>query len=300
MHLLSITDLTADEIRELIDCAKAMKGQTRLTNLAGTSLAMVFERPSLRTRVSFEVAMNQLGGHSLYLSPEEVGIGYRESAADVAAVLSRYVHGMVARVRSQAILQLLAENSTVPVINGLSDEEHPCQILSDLLTISEKKGPLQGLVMAYIGDGNNVAHSLLLGGCLAGMEVRLATPREYQAWPSVVTKAKAVAQQNGGAVVLTDDPRQAAAGADIVYTDVWYSMGHEEERDVRLKLLAPYQVNGALMSGVRDGAIFMHNLPAHRGEEVADEVIDGPRSVVLDQAENRLHMQKAILAKLLA
>lgn len=299
MHLLSMTDLTAGEIRELIRHAVAMKGQGCLRLLAGRSLGLVFERPSLRTRVSFEVAMNQLGGHSLYLSPEEIGLGHREAVGDVGAVLSRYVHGMVARVRSQPSLHLLAQHSSVPVINGLSDEEHPCQALSDLLTIYEKKGSTEGLVLTYVGDGNNVAHSLLLAGCLMGMEVRLASPRGYEAFPAVVARARELASQNGGKVMLTEDPQEAAENADVIYTDVWYSMGHEEERDVRRKVFAPYQVNPALMARARANAIFMHNLPAHRGEEVTDEVIDGPGSVVLDQAENRLHMQKAILAKLL-
>ncbi len=299
MHLLSISDLTADEIRDLIDQAGAMKRQGRLSLLAGRSMALLFERPSLRTRVSFEVAMSQLGGHSMYLSPEEVGLGHREAAGDVGAVLSRYVHGVVARVRSQAILQLLAENASIPVINGLSDEEHPCQALSDLLTIHEKKGRLRGLVMAYVGDGNNVAQSLILGGALCGMEVRLACPQPYRVMASVVAKARTIAGPSGGQVVETADPRRAVDGADVVYTDVWYSMGHEEERDVRLRVLAPYQVNSALLGGARDDVIVMHCLPAHRGEEITDEVLDGPHSVVLDQAENRLHMQKAILAKLL-
>ncbi|MDP2728720.1 MAG: ornithine carbamoyltransferase [Dehalococcoidia bacterium] len=299
MHLLSIADLTADEIRDLIRQAGVLKRQSRLSLLAGRSLGLLFERPSLRTRVSFEVAMYQLGGHSLYLSPEEIGLGQREAVGDVGAVLSRYVHGMVARVRYQASLQLLAQYASVPVINGLSDEEHPCQALSDLLTIFEKKGKLEGLVLAYVGDGNNVAHSLLLGGCLIGMEVRLACPQPYQALPSVVAKAQDLAQKNGAKVILTEDPHEAVSGADVVYTDVWYSMGHEEERDVRRKAFVPYQVNQVLMARAKEAALVMHNLPAHRGEEITDEVIDGPRSVVLDQAENRLHMQKAILAKLL-
>ncbi len=299
MHLLSISDLTADEIRELIEQAGAMKGQRCLSLLAGCSMALLFERPSLRTRVSFEVAMRQLGGHSMYLSPEEIGLGHREAVADVGAVLSRYVHGMVARVRSQAILQLLAENTSVPIINGLSDEEHPCQALSDLLTIFEKKGRLEGLVVAYVGDGNNVAHSLLLAGALTGMEVRLACPRPYRPLQSVVDMARDFSTESGGCVIETEDPHEAVAGADVVYTDVWYSMGHEEERDVRLRVLAPYQVNSGLLAGAKDDVVVMHCLPAHRGEEITDEVVDGPRSVVLDQAENRLHMQKAILAKLL-
>lgn len=300
MHLLSVADLTAEEIGDLIHQAAGMKEQGRLSLLAGRSLGLVFERPSLRTRVSFEVAMHQLGGHSLYLSPEEIGLGHREAVGDVGAVLSRYVQGMVARVRSQPSLDLLARYSSIPVINGLSDEEHPCQALSDLLTIYEKKGRVKDLVLAYVGDGNNVAHSLLLAGCLVGMEVRLASPQVCAAIPSVVERARQLARRNGAGVVLTEDPAEAASGADIIYTDVWYSMGHEEERDVRRRVLAPYQVNQALMARAEEGAIFMHNLPAHRGEEVTDEVIDGPQSVVLDQAENRLHMQKAILAKLLS
>lgn len=300
MHLLSVSDLSADEIRGLIDQALAMKGQRCMTLLAGCSLALLFERPSLRTRVSFEVAMRQLGGHSMYLSPEEVGLGHREAAGDVGAVLSRYVQGMVARVRSQPILELLAENTTVPVINGLSDEEHPCQALSDLLTIFERKGRLEGLTVAYIGDGNNVVQSLLLGGALMGMDVRVACPPAYGALPAVVAKARTIAGERGGSILETEDPREAVKGADVVYTDVWYSMGHEEERDVRLRVLAPYQINSSLMSAAHRDAIVMHCLPAHRGEEITDDVLDGPNSVVLDQAENRLHMQKAILAKLLA
>ena len=262
-------------------------------------LAILFEKPSTRTRVSFEVAMRQLGGEAIYLSQAEVGLGERESASDVARVLSRYVDAIAARTFSHQTLQALASYSGVPVINALSDSEHPCQALADLLTIYEKKGELDGLTLAFVGDSNNVAHSLLLAASLTGMNFRMAVPAAYAVEEKTLNLAKSQASSNGGQISVTEDPREAVTGADIVYTDVWASMGQESDAEARRQAFAGYQVNGELFSLAKEDAIFMHDLPAHRGEEVTDEVIDGPRSVVFDQAENRLHMQKALLAGIL-
>jgi len=296
--LLSIGDLAPNDIRGLIDKAVAMKRQGAGTVLAGKTLALLFEKPSLRTRVSFDVAMHQLGGHSLTLSQAEVGLGSRESIADVARTLSRYVDIIAARTFAHDTVQALAEHATVPVINALSDREHPCQALGDLLTIYEKKSRLEGLTVAFIGDGNNVASSLLLASALAGMNFRIASPRGYAVPVEVVALGRSLAHSEER-IVMTEEPREAVAGADVVYTDVWASMGQEAESEKRRRAFAGYRLDAAILSLAAADAIFMHPLPAHHGEEIAPGLIDAPQSVVFDQAENRLHAQKAILAELL-
>jgi len=298
--LLSIADLKRREIEQLIEEARRMKPEGASSLLSGKALALLFEKPSLRTRVSFEMAMHHLGGHSIYLSPEEVGLGRRESPADVARVLSRYVDGIAARTFSQDTLRILARYSTVPVINALSDLEHPCQALSDLLTIYEKKGKLSGLTLAFIGDGNNVANSLLLSACLVGMNFHFASPPGYEIKEDVLNAGKKFAALSGSRVQLTSDPYAAAKGADIVYTDVWVSMGQEAETRKRRLAFSGYQVDIELMRFAKADALFMHPLPAHHGEEISAGLLDDPRSVVFEQAENRLHLQKALLVKLLA
>jgi ornithine carbamoyltransferase len=295
--LLSINDLEAEDIRLLITDAISLKSQGWLDMLKGKSLAIMFEKPSLRTRVSFELAMRQLGGEAICLSPAEVGLGGRESVPDVARVLSRYVDAIAARTFSHQTLEVLAEYSAVPVINALSDWEHPCQALADLLTIAEKKGELQGLTLAFVGDGNNVARSLMLAASLMGVNFRIASPAGYTIDEETLNLARSNFADGG--VLCTEEPRLAVEGVDIVYTDVWASMGQEDEAKKRRKAFAKYQVDAALFSSAKENAIFMHDLPAHRGEEVTDEVIDGTRSVVFDQAENRLHAQKALLAAML-
>jgi len=297
--LLSIADFSAGDIRLLINNALEMKTEGWNSLLSGKTLALLFEKPSLRTRVSFELAMVQLGGHTLYLSPAEVGLGKRESVADVARVLSRYVDALAARTFSHQTLELLAADSAVPVINALSDREHPCQALADLLTIYEKKERLEGLTIAYLGDGNNVAHSLLLAAAITGVNMRIASPAGYQVEESIRQLAKASADESGAELFLTEDPRLAVTGADVIYTDVWASMGQETEAESRRRIFAGYQLNQQLLPLARDNAIIMHPLPAHRGEEIVDEVLDSPASVVFDQAENRMHLQKALLAGML-
>jgi ornithine carbamoyltransferase len=298
--LLSITDLRRKEIEGLIEQARRMKHDKPASLLSGKTLALLFEKPSLRTRVSFEMAMYQLGGHSIYLSPEEVGLGRRESVADVARVLSRYVDGMAARTFSHETLRILAGRSSVPVINALSDLEHPCQALSDLLTIYEEKGKLSGLTLAFIGDGNNVANSLLLAASLVGMNVHLASPPGYEVKKEVLSKGRKFAALSGSQIHLTDEPRKAAKGADVVYTDVWVSMGQESEREERRRAFSGYQVDDRLLSLAKRDVLFMHPLPAHHDEEICAGLLDDRRSVVFDQAENRLHLQKALLVKLLS
>ncbi len=294
--LLSVADLTSDDISRLISDAVDLKAAGWLSTLSSKTLAIMFEKPSLRTRVSFELAMRQLGGETIYLSPAEVGLGKREAVSDVARVLSRYVDAVAARTFSHQSLEALASYASVPVINALSDWEHPCQALADLLTIYEKKGELQGLALAFVGDGNNVARSLMLAASLSSMNFRIASPPAYALDDKTVALARSHA---GGEIVCTEDPRQAVGGADIVYTDVWASMGQEAEAEERRKVFAGYQVTDELLSLAGGEAIFMHPLPAHHGEEVAEGVIDSPRSVVFDQAENRLHLQKALLAQIL-
>jgi ornithine carbamoyltransferase len=298
--LLSIADLNRKEIEQLIEQAWRMKKEEAQPLLSGKTLALLFEKPSLRTRVSFEMAMHQLGGHCIYLSPEEVGMGKREPAADVARVLSRYVDGIAARTFSQETLHILAAHSSVPVINALSDLEHPCEALSDLLTIYEKKGKLPGLTLTFIGDGNNVANSLLLSACLLGMNFHFASPPSYEIKAKVLNQGKKFAALSGGQIQLTNDPCEAAKGADIIYTDVWVSMGQEAEAKKRRLAFSNYQVDNKLLSLAKGDVLFMHPLPAHHGEEISAGLLDDPRSVVFDQAENRLHLQKALLVKLLS
>jgi ornithine carbamoyltransferase len=298
--LLSIADLDRREIEHLIEQACRMKQEGSSHLLSGRTLALLFEKPSLRTRVSFEIAMYQLGGYGIYLSPEGVGLGTREPAADIARVLSRYVDVIVARTSSHKTLQFIASHSSVPVINALSDLEHPCQALSDLFTIYEKKGGLPGLTLAFIGDSNNVANSLLLSACLLGMNFHLASPQGYNFKPEVLNQGKEFGAISGSQIRLTNDPYEAAKDADIIYTDVWASMGQEAEAEKRRLAFSGYQVDNKLLSSAKGDVLFMHPLPAHHGEEISAGLLDDPRSAVFDQAENRLHLQKALLVKLLS
>ncbi len=298
--LLSIADLNRKEIEQLIEQAWRMKKEEAQPLLSGKTLALLFEKPSLRTRVSFDLAMHQLGGHCIYLSAEEVGLGKRETVADVASVLSRYIDGIAARAFSHKTLQFTADHSSVPVINALSDLEHPCQALSDLFTIYEKKGKLPGLTLTFIGDGNNVANSLLLSACLLGMNFHFASPPAYEIKGEVLNQGKKFAALSGGQIRLTSDPYEAAKDADIIYTDVWASMGQEVEAEKRRRTFSGYQVDNKLLSLAKGDVLFMHPLPAHHGEEISAGLLDDPRSVVFDQAENRLHLQKALLVKLLS
>jgi ornithine carbamoyltransferase len=297
--LLSMIDLGPDELRRVLDLAVRMKGDGCAPLLRGKTLALLFEKASLRTRVSFDVAMQQLGGHAVYLSQSEVGLGQRESVADIARVLSRYVDGIAARTFAQSTLEALAKYASVPVINALSDDEHPCQAMADLLTIYEKKGRFAGLSLAFVGDGNNVAASLIQGSALVGMNFAIASPDGYGLTEPVLGQAQRLASLTGASIRIAATPEDAVRGADVVYTDVWTSMGQEDQRRERLQAFARYQVNEDLLSLAAPDAIFMHDLPAHRGEETVDAVIDGPQSVVFDQAENRLHAQGAILALLM-
>ncbi|MBT3362890.1 MAG: ornithine carbamoyltransferase [Chloroflexi bacterium] len=297
--LVSIADLDAADITGLIDTAVSLKKRGPIKDFAGKTLALLFEKPSLRTKVSFDVAMYQLGGHTVFMSDKEVGLGQREPVRDAALVLSRYVDVISARTFAHKTVQDLAKYSTVPVINALSDEEHPCQALADLLTIHEHKGKLEGINLAYIGDGNNIAASLLLASALVGMNINLASPNGYEVDVAVQAKAKEYAAISGSKIVITNDIREVAAGADVLYTDVWASMGQESESEKRKKDFAGYQVNTGLFAIAAGDAILMHDLPAHHGDEVEHGIIYGERSVVFDQAENRMHAQKAVLYKLI-
>lgn len=297
-HLLSLHHLSTSEIDFLLQLATRVKTHPwRYHNaLAGKTLALLFEKPSLRTRATFEIGMGQLGGRALYLGPEEVGLGKREAVKDVARNLSRWVDVILARVFSHNTAVELADHASVPVINGLSGFEHPCQALGDFLTLLEHKGKLRGARLAWVGDGNNVLHSLLYGAARLDVEMRVATPPGYEPDPRIT----AALQREGAPFLLTHDPAEAVAGADAVYTDVWISMGQEKESEARCRAFQPYQVNAALMQRAGPQALFMHCLPARRGQEVTDGVIDSPASIIYDQAENRLHIQKAILLALLA
>ncbi len=297
--LLSISDLGSEDIRLLIKDAVDIKAEGWLSLLSGKTLVIMFEKPSLRTRVSFELAMRQLGGETVYLSPAEVGLGDRESVSDVARVLSRYANAVTARTFSHQTLEVLAGHATVPVINALSDLEHPCQALADLLTIYEKKNDLTGLTLAFVGDGNNVAHSLMLAASLTGINFRIASPASYRVQDRILSLAQGYAVASGAEILATEEPQEAVNGADVVYTDVWTSMGQEAEAEERARVFRRYQVNGELLSLAKEDAILMHPLPAHRGEEVSESILESPKSVVFDQAENRLHIQKALLAMLL-
>ncbi len=300
--LISIVDIK-DELEEIIDLAIEMKRRHRMVEvyepLKDKSMAMIFEKPSTRTRVSFEVAMTQLGGHALYLSPRDMQLGRGETIADTAKVLSRYVDAIVYRAYKHEMMLELAENASVPVINALDDLEHPCQIVADLMTIKEKKGGFRGLKLAYVGDGNNVAHSLMLGAAIVGMDFYIACPEGYEPHKEIVGEARKIANETGSKVVVTHDPIEAVKNADVIYTDVWVSMGDEAEQETRMRVFKPYQVNEELVRHAKSNYIFMHCLPAHRGLEVTDDVIDSRNSVVFDEAENRLHAQKAILVRLI-
>jgi ornithine carbamoyltransferase len=302
-HLLTLQDWSADEIAQALSLAlqlkRAQKAGEPHALLQGKTLAMIFTKSSTRTRVSFEVGMRQLGGYALFLSSADIQLGRGEPIADTAQVLARMVDGIMIRTFAQSDAAGLAEHGGIPVINGLTDEFHPCQVLADLLTLSEHKGSLKGLKLAYVGDGNNVAHSLLLGCSKLGVDVALACPANYGPKAEYVEWARANASKSGGEVLLTESPALAVAGADAVYTDVWASMGQESEQAARVRAFAGYQVDGALMRQAKPDAIFLHCLPAHRGEEVAAAVIDGRQSAVFDQAENRLHAQKAVLSLLM-
>ncbi len=303
-HLLSIADLSTDEVWQILSLARELKDEWQQGGnkpiLKGKTLGMIFQKPSLRTRVSFEMGMIHLGGQALYLSPAEIKLGERESVPDVARVLSRYVDGIMARVFAHSDVEELAAYSRVPVINGLSDYNHPCQALSDLFTIWEKRGKLTDVKLAYVGDGNNVAASLLFAAAKVGMDMALASPEGYELSGDVVKLGREFAAQSGSEIKLVHEPAAAVRGADVIYTDVWVSMGQEEETKRRLKDLAPYQVNAALAAQAKPDVVVMHCLPAHRGQEITDEVADGPHSVLFDQAENRMHAQKAILALLMS
>jgi ornithine carbamoyltransferase len=304
--LRSSLDLDRAVILEILDRAAALKAGLahgdRPQIMAGRSMAMIFEKPSLRTRCTFEVGMVQLGGHSLYLSPAEVGLGKRESIHDVARNLERWMDLVVARTFAQATVDELCHDCRVPVINALSDADHPCQALADFLTLREKTGSndLKGFNLAYIGDGNNICHALMVIGTRLGINVTVATPAGYEPAVACVAAARKAEAAGLGHYRYATDPRAAVAGAQAVYTDVWASMGQEDQAAARAKVFQPYQVNAALMAAAAKGAFVMHDLPAHRGEEIADEVIDGPGSIVFDQAENRLHAQKGVMAWLMA
>lgn len=298
--LASLYDLTKEEIEQILKTSELLKLQLLRGQehplLKGKTLAMIFEKPSTRTRVSFEVGMWQLGGYALYLSSSDLQLGRGEPIGDTAQVLSRYVDGIMARVFAHQTILDLVSYSKVPVMNGLSDFSHPCQGLADLFTVYEKKGRLSGLKLAYMGDGNNVAHSLIYGCSKVGMNITLGCPKGYEPDAQVVSRGKEEARKSGSDVIVTNDPNEAAKGADIIYTDVWASMGKEKEREDRLKTFKPYQINTQLVKLAKEGHIFMHCLPAHRGEEVTDEVADSKHSVIFDQAENRMHTQKGLMA----
>jgi ornithine carbamoyltransferase len=301
--LLDVATMPHQQVEVLLRLATDLKAKQRRgiahSLLPGKTLGLLFQKPSTRTRVSFEAGMNQLGGHALSLPMADIQLSRGESVADTARVLSRYLDGIVVRTYDHAIVQEWASEASMPVINGLTDLSHPCQALSDLLTIREKKGRFKGVKIAYIGDGNNVANSLIEIAAKTGMTIALGCPAGYQPDQHVVDRARAEAASTGASIQIGEDPRVAVKEADVVYTDVWISMGREREQARRLKALAPYQLNGRLLQRAKPDAIVLHCLPAHRGEEITADVLDGPQSMVIDQAENRLHMQKAILVQLL-
>ncbi|MBL7073481.1 MAG: ornithine carbamoyltransferase [Candidatus Omnitrophica bacterium] len=299
-NLITIGDLTRKEIFSIFKLAAKLKNRplSKKRALGNKTLALLFQKPSNRTRISFEVAMVHLGGYVLYLSPREIDMGKRESVKDVARVISRYVDGIVGRVFRHQDIQDIAKYSDVPVINGLSDLAHPCQALSDIFTVREKKKKFGNITVSYVGDGNNVLNSLLLVGAKTGINMKVATPSEYRPRKEIFDEAAEIAKKNGARVEMFQDPYEAVKGSDIVYTDVWVSMGDEQERAKRLNDFKSFQVNSALMRAAKKDALIMHCLPAHRGEEVT-EVIDGKNSIIYDQAENRMHVQKAILLRML-
>lgn len=302
-HLLSMKDLTGEEVVAVLDLADDLKTHRekwfKAAPLAGLTLGMLFQKPSLRTRVSFETGMTRLGGHAIYLSPVDFKIGERETTEDIAIVLARYVDLIMARVFGHHIVEDLARHATCPVINGLSDFEHPCQILADLQTIRERKRTLKGLTLNYVGDGNNVAHSLMYGGARVGMNVTITSPAGFEPQPKVLEESQQIAKQNGCAVRVVHEPAAGAKDADVVYTDVWASMGQEAEAAARKKKFAGFQVNAALLEHARPDAIILHCLPAHYGDEIDYAVSRTPNSAIFDQAENRMHAQNALMLKLI-
>lgn len=303
-HFIDLMDCTAEEITQMLDLADRLKARQKAGQahpvLAGKTLGMIFTKSSTRTRVSFETGMYQLGGHALFLSGQDIQIGRGETIADTARVMSRYLDGIMIRTFAHQDVVDLARFGSIPIINGLTDLMHPCQALADLMTVREHKGTLKGLKMAYLGDGNNMAHSLLQAAALTGMHITVASPAGYTCDPGIVGAAQTVARQNGATVLLTADPLEAVDQADVVYTDTWVSMGQESEKATRQKLFSAYQVNAELMKLAKPDAIFLHCLPAYRGCEVTEEILEGPASVVFDEAENRLHAQKAVLVTLMA
>ncbi len=298
--IISIFDLSGEEIHGIMSLTATLKGRLKekelFSPLAGKTLAMIFEKPSLRTRVTFETGMTQLGGHAIFLTPNDIDMGVRESVADTARNLERLVDGIMARTFSHDVVVNLAQEASVPVINGLTDRLHPCQGLTDCFTIQEKLGAVSGVKLAFMGDGNNVAHSLIYASARLGINFSIACPPGYEPLPEIVREAQSEAES---AIVVTHDIVEALDGADVVYTDAWASMGQEEEAERRREAFAPYQLNKAALGLARPNALVMHCLPAHRGEEITDAVMDGPQSIVFDQAENRLHTQKAILTMLM-
>lgn len=302
-HFISTSDYTRPELMEILELARKLKQEWRQGGnpplLKGKVLGMIFQKPSLRTRISFDMAMRHLGGDALYLSPNEIGLGKRESIADISRVISRYVQAIMARVFEHQHVVELARYASVPVINGLSDYNHPCQAMADVLTILEKFGRLEGLRVAFVGDGNNVAISLLHACAALGMHYMLASPEGYDMPEEALALGRKLAEDTGVSVSLFRDPHEAVRGSNVIYTDTWTSMGQEEEAARRVKAFPPYQVNAKLVSEAEKDAIVMHCLPAHRGHEITDDVADGPHSALFDQAENRMHAQKAILVKLL-
>ncbi|GIP42135.1 ornithine carbamoyltransferase [Paenibacillus sp. J45TS6] len=300
---IEFTDYTKEEIEYLLDLAidikKKQKNGEVYQPLKGKTIGLIFEKSSTRTRVSFEVGMFQLGGHALFLSKNDIQLGRGETIGDTAQVLSRYLDGIMIRTFAHSNITELAKYADIPVINGLSDDAHPCQVLADFQTVLEHKGKLKGLKMAYVGDGNNMAHSLMLGAAKLGVHVSVASPKGYEPSAAIVDQAKSIATETGAEVVVTNSAQEAVQDADIIYTDVWASMGFEEEQKEREAAFADYQVNEELVKGAKPDYIFLHCLPAHRGEEVSEGVIDGPNSAIFDQAENRLHAQKALMAALM-
>ena len=295
---LSILDLSDGEVEGIISKAASIKQGSTPQILSGKTVALVFEKPSLRTRVSFEVGVKQMGGTCIFLSNSEIGLGVREPEADVAKVLDRLVDCVVARVFSHRSLEILAEHTSIPVVNALSDQAHPCQALGDCLTIFERKGSLEGLKVAFVGDGNNIAGSLALACSSAGMDFTIASPQNYKLPESIWNQATAEAEKRGTNLRWTQEPKDAVFEADVVYTDVWVSMGDEEEKEERLSVFSSYQVNEQLVKFAKDDFLFMHDMPAHRGEEISEGMLEHPNSVVYHQSENRLHAQKAVLAEL--
>ena len=301
---LTIHDFKSEEIENILKLGLKLKDENKKgiahQVLKGKTLGMIFSKSSTRTRVSFEVGMTQLGGYPLFLSSSDIQLGRGESIYDTANVLSRYLDGIMIRTYDHKDVEQLAEYASIPIINGLTDLLHPCQVMADLMTVYEHKGKLEGLKMAYLGDGNNMAHSLMYGAAKVGIDIAVATPENYMCDAEVTENAKADAKKRGCSVLVTCDPVEAMKDADIVVTDTWVSMGQEEEKAERLKVFTPYQIDKKMFSYAKDDAIFMHCLPAYRGYEVTEDIIDGPNSVIFDEAENRLHAQKAVMATFMA